>query len=183
VPRRQGVNKASIMQFSAVFRGMSSQRHCRSRRLSHQPLVARLYYFSSAGLRAGSLDGVAGILEELLKAPTSASWIAALHRAAPKDRELYRDPLRGFLLWRTLKKRGSTGHRMTTPALGYLFCSAWRHRDSNIHPFASRREDQARETGLHPVRSREPKVFLPADIHDTRCITGPALLFGFTGRN
>ena len=29
----------------------------------------------------------------------------------------------------------------------------------------------------------QTKVFLPGDIHDTRCTTGPALLFRFTERD
>lgn len=33
------------------------------------------------------------------------------------------------------------------------------------------------------VRAGELKVFLPGDIHDTRCVTGPALLFRFTDRD
>nr|MBK7068597.1 hypothetical protein [Deltaproteobacteria bacterium] len=33
------------------------------------------------------------------------------------------------------------------------------------------------------VRAGQVKVFLPGDIHDTRCITGPALLFRFTERD
>jgi hypothetical protein len=33
------------------------------------------------------------------------------------------------------------------------------------------------------VRPGQVKVFLPGDIHDTRCMTGPALLFRFTERD
>ena len=33
------------------------------------------------------------------------------------------------------------------------------------------------------VRAGQAKVFLPGDIHDTRCVTGPALLFRFTERD
>lgn len=33
------------------------------------------------------------------------------------------------------------------------------------------------------VRAGQVKVFLPGDIHDTRCVTGPALLFCFTERD
>jgi hypothetical protein len=33
------------------------------------------------------------------------------------------------------------------------------------------------------VRPGQTKVFLPGDIHDTRCVSGPALLFRFTERD
>ena len=38
-----------------------------------------------------------------------------------------------------------------------------------------------RDTTL--VRAGQTKVFLPGDIHDTRCVSGPALLFRFTERD
>jgi hypothetical protein len=33
------------------------------------------------------------------------------------------------------------------------------------------------------VRPGQVQVYLPGDIHDTRCLTGPALLFRFTERD
>ena len=33
------------------------------------------------------------------------------------------------------------------------------------------------------VRPGQTQVYLPGDIHDTRCVTGPALLFRFTERD
>jgi hypothetical protein len=33
------------------------------------------------------------------------------------------------------------------------------------------------------VRAGQVKVFLPGDIHDTLCVTGPALLFRLTDRD
>ena len=37
-------------------------------------------------------------LESLVKAPASEDWLATLHRDAPGNRELYRDPMHGFVL-------------------------------------------------------------------------------------
>jgi hypothetical protein len=37
-------------------------------------------------------------LEDLLQAPATEEWLAALHREAPAYKELYRDPTRGFVL-------------------------------------------------------------------------------------
>ena len=33
------------------------------------------------------------------------------------------------------------------------------------------------------VRAGQVQVYLPGDIHDTRCLSGPALLFRFTERD
>ena len=48
-----------------------------------------------------STEVVAGCreqLEELLKAPPTEEWLAALHHDAPANQELYRDPAEGFVL-------------------------------------------------------------------------------------
>ena len=37
-------------------------------------------------------------LENLLKAPAAEEWLAALHKEAPANKELYRDPVHGFVL-------------------------------------------------------------------------------------
>ncbi len=37
-------------------------------------------------------------LEDLLKASLTEDWLAALHREAPANKELYRDPTHGFVL-------------------------------------------------------------------------------------
>ena len=37
-------------------------------------------------------------LEQLLRAPASENWLAALHRDPPASRVLYRDPTHGFVL-------------------------------------------------------------------------------------
>ncbi|MEY4576598.1 MAG: hypothetical protein RL701_1301, partial [Pseudomonadota bacterium] len=34
-----------------------------------------------------------------------------------------------------------------------------------------------------PLRAGEARVYLPGDIHDTRCVSGPSLLFRFTERD
>jgi hypothetical protein len=39
-----------------------------------------------------------GHLENLLKAPDTEEWLAALHKEAAPNKELYRDPQHGFVL-------------------------------------------------------------------------------------
>ncbi len=48
-----------------------------------------------------STDVVAGCaryLERLVNAPATEEWLSALHREAPANQELYRDPTHGFVL-------------------------------------------------------------------------------------
>src|SRR5262249_22319447 len=45
-------------------------------------------------------------LEELLRAPATEPWLAALHRDLPESRELYRDPSHGFLLLSHTESQG-----------------------------------------------------------------------------
>jgi hypothetical protein len=36
---------------------------------------------------------------------------------------------------------------------------------------------------MSPLRMGEARIYLPGDIHDTRCVSGPSLLFRFTERD
>ena len=49
-----------------------------------------------------------GHLEDLLKASATEEWLAALHRQAPANKELYRDPTHGFVLLAHTEPAGLT---------------------------------------------------------------------------
>lgn len=124
-------------------------------------------------------------LQELLKAPASEAWLAALHTDAPKDRELYRDPVHGFMLLAHTEEAGLY-RRPHDHGRGWGIYAVQRG-EIEMATYIPLRDDDGttrlvqRDSTL--VRAGELKVFLPGDIHDTRCITGPALLFRFTDRD
>jgi len=124
-------------------------------------------------------------LEELLKAPATEAWLRALHADAPPNKALYRDPIHGFALLAHSEYEGlyRPPHDHGRSWVIYpvqrgeieMGTFVWMERpDGNV-------ELVKREAIL--VRAGEVKVFLPGDIHDTRCNSETALLFRFTERD
>jgi predicted metal-dependent enzyme (double-stranded beta helix superfamily) len=126
-----------------------------------------------------------GHLEELLKASPAEEWLAELHRDAPENRELYRDASHGFVLLahteETGKYRPPHDH-----GRGWVIYAVQRG-EMEMRTYA-RIEDPDGSLKLVQrnstiVRPGEVQVYLPGDIHDTRCVHGPALQFRFTDRD
>ncbi len=124
-------------------------------------------------------------LEELVKAPSMEEWLAALHREAPAYNELYRDPTQGFVLLAHTEHAGL--YRPPHDHGRGWVIYAIQQGEIEMGTYA-RIEDPdgsvklvKRDSTL--VRPGQVQVYLPGDIHDTRCISGPALLFRFTERD
>jgi hypothetical protein len=131
------------------------------------------------------IAGCAEHLQKLLKAPPSEDWLAALHRGAPANQELYRDPVHGFVLLAHTEQAGlyrpphDHGRSWVVYALqqGEIEMGTYaRHEgaDGNLRLV---------KRGSTLVQPGQLQVYLPGDIHDTRCVSGPALLFRFTERD
>ena len=124
-------------------------------------------------------------LKELLKAPVTEEWLAALHRDAPANQELYRDPTHGFVLLAHTEHAGL--YRPPHDHGRGWVIYAMQQGEIEMGTYA-RIEDADGSVKLvkrdsTPVRPGQVQVYLPGDIHDTRCISGPALLFRFTERD
>jgi hypothetical protein len=124
-------------------------------------------------------------LERLLIASAGEPWLTALQADAPASRELCRDAEHGFMLLAHTEPTGlyrpphDHGQSWVIYAVqqGEIEMGTW-----------ARVEDAAGDVRLVKrdatiVRARQSKLFLPGDIHDTRCLAGPALLFRFTERD
>lgn len=124
-------------------------------------------------------------LEMLVRAPASEPWLAALHRDQPIAEELYRDPDHGFLLLAHTEHAGlyrpphDHGRSWVIYALqdGEIEMGAYGRVDGPDGDVRLVRRDST------PVRTGEARVYLPGDIHDTRCVSSRALLFRFTERD
>ncbi len=110
-------------------------------------------------------------LAELLQAPQTEGWLADLCHERPESRELYRDPVHGFVLLAHTEAEGRYrvphDHGESWVIYGVL--------------------DGEMEMGIRDlpdlVRPGDVQVYLPGDIHDTRCVSGPAIQFRFTARD
>jgi hypothetical protein len=129
--------------------------------------------------------GSRGYLEDLLKASDAEQWLAALHQEAPANKELVRDPVHGFVLLAHTEPTGlyrpphDHGRGWVIYALqqGEIEMGTYGRLED---PDGSVRLVKRNST---LVRPGQVQVYLPGDIHDTRCSKGPALLFRFTERD
>lgn len=124
-------------------------------------------------------------LEQLTKAQSGERWLGALHEEALPSKELYRDPTHGFLL---LAHSEQTGLYRPPHDHGRGWVIYALQRGAMEIATYARVEDEdgrvrlvKRDSSLLPVG--EARVYLPGDIHDTRCVSGPSLLFRFTERD
>lgn len=131
------------------------------------------------------VDGCRKQLAMLAAASAREPWLAELHRAAPANRELYRDPEHGFVLLAHTETAG-------------LFRPPHDHGRAWVVYAAQRGEIEIRTYGRVEdpdgrvrlvqrdstvLRAGQALAYLPGDIHDTRCLTDTALLFRFTERD
>jgi hypothetical protein len=124
-------------------------------------------------------------LQELAEAPPTEDWLAALHQEAPAYRELYRDPTQGFVLLAHMEPVGLYRPPHDHGRGWVLY--AVQHGEIEMATYARIEAADGsvrlvkRNSTL--VRPGQVQVYLPGDIHDTQCISGPALLFRFTERD
>jgi hypothetical protein len=126
-----------------------------------------------------------GRMETLLSAPAGEAWLSMLRSDGPASEELYRDPDYGFVLLAHTEQAGlyrpPHDHGRSWVLYGI------QHGEIEMGTYA-RIEDEdgaprlvKRNTTL--VRAGEAQLYLPGDIHDTRCVSDTALLFRFTERD
>jgi hypothetical protein len=123
--------------------------------------------------------------EALLEAPAAETWLAALVRDAPAYQELYRDPTHGFVLL-AHAERAALYRPPHDHGRGWVIYAV-QQGEIEMGTYVRIKDPDGkvrlvkRDTTL--VRAGQVKVFLPGDIHDTRCVTDTALLFRFTERD
>lgn len=127
----------------------------------------------------------ASALEDILRAPEAEEWLAELHRDEPASKELIRDPDLGFLL---LAHTEATGLYRPPHDHGRAWVIYGVQR-GEVEMGTYVRVDVPgggvklvkRDATL--VRAGEVKIFLPGDIHDTKCVSGPVTLLRFPERD
>lgn len=124
-------------------------------------------------------------LELLLKASPAEPWLAELYANSPPNEELYRDGDHGFVLLAHAEQAGlyRTPH---DHGRGWVIY-AMQRGEIEMGTYA-RITDPDGEVRLVKrdstlVCAGQVQVYLPGDIHDTRCMTGSALVYRFTDRD
>ena len=120
--------------------------------------------------------------EALLTAPPSEPWLAALHRDKPANVELHRDPSAGFVLLAHTEAAGL--YRPPHDHGGSWVLYAVQDGEVEMGSYGRIEDADGRvrlvERDRTVLRAGDVRLYLPADIHDTRCLTPSALLFRFT---
>ncbi len=124
-------------------------------------------------------------LEMLLRAPIQEPWLAELLNTAPLSQELYRDPEHGFVLLAHTERAGL--YRPPHDHGRSWVIYGMQHGSIELGTFARITEpgEEVRlvKRNAAPMQAGQAQVYLPGDIHDTRCASETALLFRFTERD
>lgn len=122
------------------------------------------------------------LLEELARAPETEPWLAALLREPPEGGELYRDPQHGFLLLTHAEREG----RYRVPhdhGRGWVVYAV-QHGEMEMGSYARVPDADGAahlvQRDVSRVRAGECRVYLPGDIHDTRCLSSDVLMLRLT---
>lgn len=126
-----------------------------------------------------------GHLQDLLAAPATEPWLAALRAEMPASRELYRDPAHGFVLLAHAEQAGlyrpphdhGRGWVIYAIQQGEVEMGSYARIEGPDGTVKLVKRDST------VMRAGDAKVYLPGDIHDTRCVSESALLFRFTERD
>lgn len=124
-------------------------------------------------------------LEALTQARAAEEWLAALHRDATAYKELHRDPTHGFELLAHTEHAGLY-RAPHDHGRGWVIYAIQRGEIEMGTYGRSEGPDgrvQLVKRDATLLRPGQAMVYLPGDIHDTLCVTGPALLLRFSERD
>jgi len=124
-------------------------------------------------------------LERLVGADRSEAWLDALHRDRPANEELYRDPDHGFVLLAHTEQEGlyRPPHDHGRGWVIYAMQDGEIEMGTYARVLGPEGDVRLVRRDLSVLRAGQVQAYLPGDIHDTRCLTGSALLFRFTERD
>lgn len=135
-----------------------------------------------------STEMVAGVharLEQLARTPATERWLQALHEEAPGSKELHRDAEHGFVLLAHSEPSGL--YRAPHDHGRGWVIYALQRGEMEIGTYARVRDADGRlrlvRRDVSLLRAGDARSYLPGDIHDTRCISGPSLLFRLSDRD
>ena len=124
-------------------------------------------------------------LEALMRADAAEDWLASLLEERPASRELYRDPAAGFMLLAHNENEGlyrpPHDHGRAWVVYGVQSGALEIRTYARVAADGGGARLVLRDSSL--LRAGQARAYLPGDIHDTRCVTGSALLFRFTERD
>lgn len=131
------------------------------------------------------IDDCSSYLINILRGHPHDQLFADLRNERPEACELYRDPKEGFVLLAHTEAEGRYrsphDHGKSWVIYGVL------DGEMEMGTYVQVKNDDGSpylvKRGSTIVQPGEIQVYLPGDIHDTRCLKGPAIQFRFTARD
>lgn len=122
------------------------------------------------------------LLEELARAPASESWLAALQSDSHESHELYRDPAHGFVLLAHFENEGLY-RAPHDHGIGWVIYAVQRgEMEMGTYGRVQGQDGEVRivRRELYRVAEGQSRVYLPGDIHHTRCVSSSVLMLRLT---
>lgn len=121
----------------------------------------------------------------LVRAPLEEPWLAALHNDRAPNVELYRDPAAGFVLLAHTEHAGLYRPPHDHGRNWVMYAIQDGEVEMGSYGRVQDAEGRVRlvERDRTVLRAGDVRIYLPGDIHDTRCLSPSALLFRFTERD
>jgi len=132
-------------------------------------------------LSSEMVEKTQAMLERLVRAPISEPWLAALQGDFRESCELYRDPTHGFVLLVHLEREETYRHPHDHGD-GWVIYAVQRGEMEMGTYACIEKENGEKIVRREKVRLKagESRVYLPGDIHDTRCVSSSVLMFRLT---
>jgi hypothetical protein len=123
-----------------------------------------------------------GLLEELARNPETNTWLTAVLKDSPSGKELYRDPEHGFVLFAYTETRGQyrVPHDHGSGWVVYAVQSGEMEMGTYCQVVNQKGILSLVSREVYRMSPAECKVFLPKDIHHTRCISDQVIILRFT---
>lgn len=133
-------------------------------------------------LKTETIESCQKLIEDLSKADSSELWLQELLRNPQPSTELYRDPQHGFLVLAHSESAGlyRVPHDHGNGWVIYAVQSGEMEMRTFKECVLSDEKTELVRRETYSVKAGESKIYLPGDIHDTRCISSSTLMFRLT---
>lgn len=122
------------------------------------------------------------LLEELARDPAAKTWLIETLRGSESGKELYRDPSHGFVLFAYTESQGQyrAPHDHGSGWVLYALQSGELEMGTYGRVIDQRGKLRLVNRETYRMQAGDCRVFLPSDIHDTRCISDSVRILRLT---
>ncbi len=135
-----------------------------------------------SGLNTQTTTSVRHLLMQLAKTSREEDWLKELHCEKPSAKLLYQDPEHGFMLLAHSENKGNyrSPHNHGAGWVFYAVLSGEIEMTTYKQVTTPNGITHLVSRGSEIMKVGDCKIFLPGDIHDTRCLTENFLQFRLT---